>query len=87
MTVNKLVSDSILNPEDDAPELTDEWLAGARAHENGVPMSRGGRPRKVNAKRPVSLRLSADVLDYFRSQGRGWQTRIDETLREAMGKR
>lgn len=87
MTVSKLVSDAILDPEDDAPELTDEWLAGATVHENAVAISRGGRPRKLDPKRPVSLRLSADVLDYFRSTGRGWQTRINETLRDAIGKR
>lgn len=75
---------SILNPEDDAPELTEAWLEGATPHQGGEPMSRGGRPRKVDPKRPVSLRLSPDVLDHFRATGRGWQTRIDETLREAM---
>ena len=85
--MNKPASDSILDPEDDAPELTQAWIAGAIVHENGIAVSRGGRPRKADPKQPVSLRLSADVLDYFRSQGRGWQTRIDETLREAMGKR
>jgi uncharacterized protein (DUF4415 family) len=34
--------------------------------------------RKVQA----SLRLDADVLDWFRAQGRGYQTAINEVLRK-----
>jgi uncharacterized protein (DUF4415 family) len=26
--------------------------------------------------------LSAEVIDHFKAQGPGWQTRIDETLRK-----
>lgn len=33
------------------------------------------------AKRPVSLRIDGDVLDWFRSRGRGYQTRINAVLR------
>ena len=44
-----------------------------------------GRPKTVNPKRLVSLRLSAEVLDHFKAKGAGWQTRIDETLRKAAG--
>jgi uncharacterized protein (DUF4415 family) len=32
-------------------------------------------------KRPVALRLDADVLDWFRSSGKGYQTRINAVLR------
>lgn len=44
-----------------------------------------GRPPVENPKQKVSIRLSPDVLAHFRAQGRGWQTRIDETLRAAIG--
>ncbi len=44
-----------------------------------------GRPVAETTKTPVSIRLSPDVLDYFRSGGPGWQSRIDEALREAAG--
>jgi hypothetical protein len=30
----------------------------------------------------VSLRISPEVIDYFKSTGIGWQSRVDETLRE-----
>jgi uncharacterized protein (DUF4415 family) len=38
------------------------------------------KPRKT----PVTLRLDADVLAWFKKQGRGYQTRINKTLRRAM---
>ncbi|EJN05647.1 BrnA antitoxin family protein [Phyllobacterium sp. YR531] len=46
---------------------------------------RPGRPVADAPKKPVSIRLSPDVLDYYRSTGPGWQGRIDETLRDAAG--
>jgi len=35
-------------------------------------------------KRPVTLRLDADVLAWFKARGRGYQTRINLALRQAM---
>ena len=32
-------------------------------------------------KKPVTLRLDADVLDWFKSLGKGYQTRINSVLR------
>jgi uncharacterized protein (DUF4415 family) len=36
------------------------------------------------AKQPISIRLDADVLDFFRSQGEGYQSRINKVLRHYM---
>jgi len=36
------------------------------------------------AKKQLSIRLDADVLDWLKSQGRGYQTRINRILRAAM---
>ena len=41
-----------------------------------------GRPKAAVTKRPVSIRLSPEVDDYFRATGKGWQTRIDEVLKD-----
>ena len=41
-----------------------------------------GRPKSDNPKKPVSIRLSSDVVSYFRDTGKGWQTRVDEVLKE-----
>ena len=35
-------------------------------------------------KKPVTIRLDADVLAWLKSQGRGYQTRINMLLRGAM---
>lgn len=35
-------------------------------------------------KKAVSLRIDPDVLEFFRSQGRGYQTRINAVLRVYM---
>lgn len=32
-------------------------------------------------KKPVTLRLDADILEWFRSTGKGYQTRINAVLR------
>jgi uncharacterized protein (DUF4415 family) len=40
-----------------------------------------GRPAG-SSKELVSLRLDAEVLDTFRSTGAGWQTRINEVLKD-----
>jgi uncharacterized protein (DUF4415 family) len=36
------------------------------------------------AKKQLSIRLDADVLEWLRAQGRGYQTRINRILRAAM---
>ena len=38
-------------------------------------------------KEPVTIRLDADVLDWLKSQGPGYQTRINALLREMMDSR
>ena len=40
---------------------------------------RGLKP--VSAKASIALRLDADVLEWFKSQGPGYQTRINAVLR------
>jgi uncharacterized protein (DUF4415 family) len=80
----KKVDEYVLGPKDyeEIPELTAEWFKQATLHVGGVPVSRG-RPKLKNPKRPVSLRLDADVLAHFRRTGRGWQSRINAALRKA----
>ncbi len=46
-----------------------------------------GRPRKSMPKKLVSLRIDADVLAAYRAIGEGWQTKINETLRNNVPKR
>jgi len=68
----------------EAPRLTREWFERADLN-HGDKLVRRGRPKSVNPKEAVNLRLDADVLEYFRKAGPGWQTRINEALRKAAG--
>ncbi|SMC91667.1 BrnA antitoxin family protein [Rhizobium sp. RU36D] len=47
------------------------------------PKTRG--PQKAPTKIPVSLRLSPEVVEYFKATGPGWQSRIDSELRKIAG--
>ena len=40
-----------------------------------------GRPKSENKKLLVSVRYSPEVIEYFRSTGEGWQSRMDGVLR------
>lgn len=43
---------------------------------------RVGRPLSEVTKTPVKIRLDPDVLAALRATGRGWQTRVNQILRE-----
>ena len=66
-------------------EAARAWLAKADLILHGKVVRRGKRgPQKTPTKRLVSLRLSPEVIDHFKSTGPGWQTRIDSTLLESI---
>ena len=69
------VAAHVIQPEeyDELPELTDEMLARGT-------VNKGGRPRSLNPKRLISIRLTEDVIERWRSTGPGWQTRMAERL-------
>ncbi|MCY3774974.1 MAG: BrnA antitoxin family protein [Candidatus Aminicenantes bacterium] len=68
---------------DTAPDLSRDGWPEKFAN---APVRRG-RPPVAKPKVSTTIRLSQDVIDHFRAGGRGWQTRIDEALREWIGKR
>lgn len=41
-----------------------------------------GRPPSAMTKQKITMRLSPEVMDYFRSLGAGWQTHIDQVLKD-----
>ena len=55
---------------------------GHRRRARYLPEDLAGMYRPV--KKPVTLRLDADVLEWFQRDGRGYQTRINVALRKAM---
>ena len=64
--------------QDDAPDLSrDGW-----PEKFAKATVRRGRPPLTKPKVSTTIRLSQDVIDHFKASGRGWQTRIDEALRD-----
>ena len=57
----------------DIPPLTDDFFAKARTGIFYKPV-----------KKSVTMRLDADVLEWLRSAGAGYQTRANKILRNAM---
>lgn len=49
-----------------------------------VEWTRPGLPAPAKNKQQVTLRLDADVLDYFKGTGKRYQSRINAVLREYM---
>ncbi|MCB8819296.1 BrnA antitoxin family protein [Microvirga rosea] len=43
------------------------------------------KPIVPGAKEMVTLRIDRDILDHFQEAGPGWQDRINEALRKAVG--
>jgi uncharacterized protein (DUF4415 family) len=66
---------------DDAPGITDEMLDRATIVKGGKVVQRGRPPLGERAKRTVTIRLDADVVEAYRAMGRGWQTRLNADLR------
>ena len=72
-----------IDPED-APRLDEDWFDRAAVY-RGERLIRPGRPKSANPKQSVNLRLDADVLEFYRKSGPGWQTRMNDALRKAAG--
>ena len=95
MTRKHLTEDQIqrrIASDPDAPEATDEQLAQAKPFDKAFPAladamrkNVAGRPKSENPKVAVSLRLDPEIVARFKASGPGWQTRMNDALREAAG--
>jgi uncharacterized protein (DUF4415 family) len=95
MTRKQLTEDQIqrmIASDPDAPEATDEQLAQAKPFGEAFPAladamrkNVGGRPKSDNPKVAVSLRLDQEIVARFKASGPGWQTRMNDALRDAAG--
>jgi uncharacterized protein (DUF4415 family) len=65
------------------PELDDAFFEHADMYV-GNKLVRRGRPVQDVTKTPIKLRLDPDIIATFKAQGRGWQTRMNDALREWM---
>ncbi|NCC63758.1 MAG: cytoplasmic protein [Spirochaetia bacterium] len=62
----------------DIPELTPQFLQTLK---RVVPRE---HYKVVPVKKAISIKLDADVLEYYKSKGKGYQTRINRILRAEM---
>jgi len=67
----------------DCPILTDaEW---ERARVSGcVGARKAGRPKLALVRPTLNMRVDAPILEHLRATGKGWQTRVNALLREAV---
>ncbi|SHI65620.1 BrnA antitoxin family protein [Wenxinia saemankumensis] len=86
MTENRTASarvsaDGLDRDDEIIPDLADEpWASRFDA----APLRRG-RPRAASPKVQTTLRLDPEVVDSFKADGPGWQTRMNDALRKAAG--
>ena len=66
-----------IKPDGEVRELGPEFFTRARP----------GRPTKPEAERKqrVTIMLDKDVIQHFKKDGKGWQTRANEALRKSAG--
>lgn len=69
------MSDTDILRDADAPEWTPAMFARAVARKGLKPVSK---------KALLSLRIDADVIEWFRGQGAGYQSRMNALLRAYM---
>lgn len=79
---------------DDAPELDDEFfiaavpMIGERIVSKqdlaamAEKLMRRGRPKTANPKQALTVRYDADIVATFKATGAGWQTRMNDALRD-----
>ena len=71
----KATSHEVVDP--DNPPWTEDMLGPAV-------LKPGRGPQKAPTKVSTTIRLDADILAWFKAQGSGYQTRINDALRHVM---
>ncbi|WP_245819082.1 BrnA antitoxin family protein [Marivita hallyeonensis] len=68
-------------PDEDLPDMSsDYWV-------KRIPKAKvsRGRPKALTPKVSTTLRLDPDVIEAFKADGPGWQSRMNAALRKAAG--
>ena len=73
----------------DNPEWSAKDFRRAKPFAKALPALAKSRRTRGRQKQPtkvaVSLRLTREVVELFKADGPGWQTRIDKALKKAAG--
>jgi len=82
---------AMIASDPDNPEVTEEELKEFRPFREVFPDladaidRKLGRPKAESPKKAISIRLDQEVIDRFKATGDGWQSRMNEALRKAVG--
>ena len=72
----------------DTFELGEVWFMSAHpaieADPETVKRWRRSRSKRTQPEDSVTVQIDADIATYFRASGPGWQTRLNETLRQVI---
>lgn len=80
----------LIDKNGEVREITAEDLKKFRPASEVLPpellalLPKKGRPSKEIPKKMTTVRIDSDVMDWLKSQGKGYQTRINTILRSAM---
>jgi uncharacterized protein (DUF4415 family) len=72
----------------DSPELTDEEIAGLRPMKEALPDLYAALQEEIRKRGPaktkeaISIRLDIDLVAKLRASGPGWQSRVNDALRD-----
>ncbi len=67
--------------DNDVPDLSTEYWAKRIARAK----IKRGRPKAAVTKVSTTIRLDPDVIEAFKTEGPGWQSRMNDALRKAAG--
>ena len=81
MNENKHATETNWIDPDGAPELTDEFFRQADEFD-GSKLVRRGRPKARATKQLLTVRYDKDIVEAFKATGKGWQSRMNDALRD-----
>lgn len=72
---DEAITAAAMSDPDAVPFTDEEWDAVK-------PTVRRGRPLGSGAKEQITVRFDSDVIEAFKADGQGWQTRMNDVLRD-----
>ena len=80
-------SSPLIDPQGEVHELSESEMRRMQPASVALPASlqaklRTRGPQKAPTKERITIRLSPEVVQMFRATGEGWQSRMDEALKD-----
>ena len=67
----------------DIPELPEKFFTEGQLYRGGQPVERVPRGKqKKPVKKQLTIRLNGEIVDFFKTHGKGWQTEINDILQK-----